>query len=260
MNRHVRRLVAASTLSVATALGGLLLGTGLVGEERPPAPPALTVVGLGDSVMAGTACDCSGIAAEYAADWGRRIGRTVRAVNLGVSGDTTTTLATRLATDDATRTSLRRADVVLVVEGANDLVPQLQTWQASSCPASCYDPAVAAMGSRLDQSLDVIRQLAPRGAQVIVAGYWNVFEDGEVARSQGGQAQVDWSRALTRVANAAIAAASRRERAVYVDLTAAFDSDDDWTDLLADDGDHPNQAGVTRIVHTLLEATTLPSR
>jgi lysophospholipase L1-like esterase len=186
----------------------------------------------------------------------------VHAVNLGVSGDTTSLLGDRLTTQPGTRTALHGADVVLVIEGANDLVPQLQTWRESSCPASCYRPAVSAMGRRLQQALAAVRSLAPADAQVVVAGYWNVFADGDAARADGGQELVDWSRAITREADGAIATASRSEHASYVDLTPAFDPDGDPapTPLLADDGDHPNGAGVDRIVSALLAVTGLPAR
>jgi lysophospholipase L1-like esterase len=262
VNRHVLRVLAAALLSLATASAALLLGTGLTGEGTPPPDPDLTVVGLGDSVMAGTACGCTGIAAQYAAAWGKQLDRRVHAVNLGISGDTTSALSDRLDGDSQTRTALRSADVVLVIEGANDLSPQYDTWEASSCPSSCYHPAVLAMGSRLRAVLAKIRTLAPAQAQLVVAGYWNVFADGDAAREDGGQAEIDWSRAITKDANSAILSASRTTHASYVDLTPAFDpdGDSDPTPLLADDGDHPNQAGVTQIVSALLSATSLPSR
>ena len=67
MNRPLLRVLAATVLSLVTAVGAVVLGTDLTGEGRAPTDPDLTVVGLGDSVMAGTACGCQGIAAQYAA-------------------------------------------------------------------------------------------------------------------------------------------------------------------------------------------------
>jgi lysophospholipase L1-like esterase len=221
------------------------------------APREATVVGVGDSVIAGSHCGCSGVPAQYATALSHRAGRPVRSVNLGVNGDTTATLEHRLDTDATTRADLREADVVLVIEGANDLVPQLETWRASTCEASCYLPAVQRMGMRLTAALSDIRQLAPATAQVIVTGYWNVFPDGAAARADGGQAEIDWSRAITRAADTAIERAAGPERATYVDLTGSFlaDGSKDPTPLLASDGDHPNQAGVHAIVTDLLHVT-----
>jgi lysophospholipase L1-like esterase len=263
----IRRLVVAG-VALAACLGLVVLVLGHVPAWRRAGGAAsarttggVTVVGLGDSVMAGSHCGCSGVAAQFATAWGHRLGRTVRAVNLGVPDDTTTTLRKRLDSDGRTRADLRRADLVLVIEGANDLVPQLETWRVGTCDADCYRPAVDLMGQRLRGALADIRRLAP-GAQVVVAGYWNVFPDGQTARTEGGQDLIDWSRRITRDANAAIEQAARPERATYVDLTAPFlaDGQKDPTALLAEDGDHPNKAGVRAIVTTLLRVTHPPAQ
>jgi len=221
-------------------------------------PPNITVVGLGDSVMAGSQCGCSGVTAQYAAGLTSRIHRAVHDVNLGVGGDTTNTLQQRLDTDQSTRDDLHNADLVLVIEGANDLSPQLEEWRVGSCEESCFQPSVDAMGQRLTKALATIRALAPPQAQVIVAGYWNIFPDGQAARADGGQAEIDWSREITRAANAAIDKAAQPEHATYVDLTNSFldaDGTHDPTPLLAPDGDHPNAAGERAIVGDLLSVT-----
>ena len=110
--------------------------------------------------------------------------------------------------------------MVLVIEGANDLLPQLETWRVLLLRGlRATRPAVDLMGQRLQAALAEIRRLAPAHAQVVVAGYWNVFPDGDTARADGGQPLIDWSRSITRAANAAIDQAARPERATYVDLT-----------------------------------------
>jgi lysophospholipase L1-like esterase len=269
----VRRpaLVATVVLVVATVAGLVVALDGHLGDTTPPTTSAttpagplptassgeVTVVGLGDSVMAGSHCDCSGVTAQYAAALTSRVHRKVRDVNLGVNGDTTNTLQQRLDTSAVTRDDLRRADLVLVIEGANDLSPQLESWRVGSCEESCFLPAVDAMGKRLTTALATIRELVPAQAQMIVAGYWNVFPDGEAARAEGGQAEIDWSREITRAANVAIQRAASPEHATYVDLTNSFLDDDsgDPTGLLAADGDHPNAAGERVIVADLLRVT-----
>ena len=269
----MRRLALLTTvvLMVATVVGLVVALGGHLGDTTPPtvsatipasplpvAPPSeLTVVGLGDSVMAGSHCDCSGVTAQYATALTSRDHRKVRDVNLGVDGDTTNTLQQRLDTSTVTRDDLREADLVLVIEGANDLSPQLETWRVGSCEESCFLPAVEAMGQRLTTALATIRQLVPAQAQMIVAGYWNVFPDGEAARAEGGQAEIDWSREITRAANVAIEQAALPQHATYVDLTSSFlaGGSGDPTPLLAFDGDHPNAAGERAIVTDLLRVT-----
>ncbi len=268
----MRRLALLTTvvLLVATVAGLVVALGGHIGDPAPPkagaraparpvptTPNEVTVVGVGDSVMAGSHCDCSGVTAQYAAALAGRIHHRVRDVNLGVSGDTTNTLQQRLDTDRVTRADLRKADLVLVIEGANDLSPELETWRVGSCEESCFLPAVEAMGKRLTTALATIRTLVPPQSQMIVAGYWNVFPDGDAARADGGQAEIDWSREITRAANVAIEGAAVPEHATYVDLTSSFlaDGSHDPTRLLAPDGDHPNAAGERAIVSELLHAT-----
>jgi lysophospholipase L1-like esterase len=92
---------------------------------------------------------------------------------------------------------------------------------------------------------------------VLVTDYWNVFRDGQVALDSDGAAERDWSVRVTNAANAAICKAARIQGATCVDLVAPFkgSGDRDPTPLLADDGDHPNAAGMKVIVAALMKAT-----
>ncbi len=260
---------------LAAALAGCALSTGAaVGHPAarasrasrapravPTRPPLrayrpTTVVGLGDSVMAGSACGCAGPVAEYARVVGRRSGQRVVDINLGRNGATTSTLLSRLHQRGAGR-DVMRARVVLVIIGANDLLPQRRRWEDSGCPPSCYAPAVAAMGRRIRRVLTRVRTLrAHSRGTVLVADYWNVFKDGKVARNDGGQPLIAWSRRVSRAANRAICRAARGEDATCVDTYTAFVGNDrDPTGLLADDGDHPNPKGVALLVRQLVRAT-----
>lgn len=224
----------------------------------PSAAAPLHVVGVGDSVMAGAHCDCDGIPDEYAVTLSRRIDRTVSATNLGVSGDTTSDLLDLVRHDKKTRQQIRDSDVVLVIIGANDLIPQWREWSASSCDDTCYNPAIKTMSSQLDDILAEIDDLHPDRQSVLVANYWNVFTDGDVARSDGGQEQIDWSNDVTVAANKAILQAADAHGATPVDVDEPFQtaSGGDPTQLLADDGDHPNAAGVKVIVNAFDAAWT----
>lgn len=53
-----------------------------------PVIPTIRVVGIGDSVMSGTACECDGIPAVYARELAARSRGRVTAVNLGQAGST----------------------------------------------------------------------------------------------------------------------------------------------------------------------------
>ena len=214
------------------------------------------VVGLGDSVTAGTACGCTDFVTQYAALLGARSGHAVRAVNLGVGGLTTSSLGAQLSTP-AVAASLSTADVVVVTIGANDLGPLVTRWQQGGCDTSCVDAASRAAGAGLSTVLGEVRRATPAHARIQVTTYWNVFEDGDVADNDFGPGFATWSDSVTRSANAAIRAAAEAAGDQVVDLYQPFEGrgERNPTPLLAADGDHPNAAGHRLIARTLLAAT-----
>jgi lysophospholipase L1-like esterase len=259
--RTARHLLLVAALLLATACGSAD-GAGADGGVAyqygtGSATGTLRVVGLGDSVMTGAHCDCAGLAEEYAAALADRNSTHVSVQNLGTDGAVTGDLLEDIRSDATTRTAIGNADVVLVTIGANDLLPQLDQWRSGGCDQACFAGPAARMGQNLSAILaavDGVRH-GHRGT-VLVTDYWNVFTDGDVARSTGGQAQVDWSADVTAAANQQICAAARAAHDTCVDLVPVFKpAGADPTSLLADDGDHPNNAGVQAIVRALLAVT-----
>jgi lysophospholipase L1-like esterase len=218
---------------------------------------SLSVVGLGDSVTAGTACGCTPFVERFAELLSARDGRSAVATNLGVAGLTTTSLAHQLAQTGPAR-STESADLVVLTVGANDLGPLEDRWEASGCSASCIAPVVTAMARGLRVDLARIRALGRPGQRVDVTTYWNVFEDGDVADVQWGAGFAHWSDTVTRAANRAICSTARISGDTCVDLYTPFLSTDGTrnpTALLASDGDHPDAAGHEVIARALLAAT-----
>jgi lysophospholipase L1-like esterase len=262
-------------LRVGLVAGGigliLLAGCGATPAVAPRAPthrpvsygtsPTTTrvirVVGLGDSVMAGTHCGCAGLAEEYAKALQARTGGRIQVTNLGANGLVTADVLADLDRDASTRNAISRADLVVVTIGANDLVPQLDEWETTGCDRTCFSGPAVRMGRNLKRVLAAIRALRISHPEpVLVTDYWNVFTDGDVARRAGGQAQIDWNAAVTAVANQQICAAVLSAGDTCVDLVNPFKGGGaDPTPLLAADGDHPNAAGVQAIVDALLAAT-----
>lgn len=221
------------------------------------APQPGLVVGLGDSVTSGAACNCTPFVQTYAAALAKRDGSPVRAVNLGHGGDTTVELLALLKGDAAARRALAQASVVVVTIGANDLVPLIDQWATGGCDDACVQPAVVTMGNGLSAALRQIRAQAPH-ARLLVTDYWNVFEDGDVADAKRGPGFATWSDKVTGSANMAICAKAAAVGATCVDLYEPFEGEDGTRNpsaLLADDGDHPNAAGHALIAATLLHAT-----
>jgi lysophospholipase L1-like esterase len=221
-------------------------------------PQRLTVVGIGDSVTAGSACDCTDFVRLYAGQVPASAGGPARAVNLGEGGQTSAQLLSELGSGGAMSSQVASADVVLVTIGANDLLPLLDTWSSSGCAASCSSPAVRAVARNITGIVDRTRALrAGHPTRILVTGYWNVFEDGDVASAARGAAYLAWSDALSRQLNTAVCSAALGAGATCVDLYAPFKGDGSRnpTPLLAGDGDHPNAAGHDVIAAALLRAT-----
>ena len=235
---------------------------GATATPSTEATDTLHVVGLGDSVMAGTNCDCDGIVKEYAAGLAASTQRHVASTDLSAGGLVTDDVDEGLTDDAHQQQALRAADVVLVTIGANDLNPALDKWRSATCDAACYGGLAERMGRTLSTVLDKIKALVPPSAQVLVTNYWNVFTDGAMTRRAVGQAQIDFSEDVTDAANRQICAAAQAHSDTCVDLLVPFKGTTadpvDVTPLLAQDGDHPDAAGVRVIVKALLTATHTP--
>lgn len=223
----------------------------------PTTSDTMSIVGLGDSVTAGSNCDCAAFVERLADLVSARDGRAATATNLGVPGLTTGSLAAQL-TQPGPSGSVASADTVVVTIGANDLGPLEDQWERTGCGAACRAPAVTAMARGLADDLARIRDLGHAGQRVEVTTYWNVFEDGDVADQQRGLGFADWSDKVTLSANRAICATARIFGDTCVDLYTPFlsaEGNRNPTPLLSSDGDHPNAAGHQVIARALLAAT-----
>lgn len=246
---------AASTPAVAPTVAP----TATPSATRPPAASSRHVVlALGDSVPSGHACDCTPFPQTYGALLRRRTGVPVAVENRAVSGLDTGALITQLGTPEV-EAAVRRADVVLVTIGANDFADHHDDVVAGRCEAGnadCVADELGSMGAHLSAVLARVRALR-RGSPttMLVTGYWNVFEDGDVARRAFGDAGLQASLRLTGRANAVISSVARAAGARYVDLFGPFErSGRDVTSLMAADGDHPDAAGHALIARALLAA------
>jgi lysophospholipase L1-like esterase len=258
--RRVHRRLGLACAGLLAVTAGLLAVPAL--HVAPASAATLRVVGLGDSVVSGSRCDCEPFVGRYAELLQSQTGTGVQSTNEGRPGLTAGQLADLLHPGTPVADEVARADVVLVTVGANDLQPALDAWQAGGCAASCQAEQVSAMRSNLRLALGRLAALtAPRRPEVLVTTYWNVFADGQVARRASGEAYLAWSDAITRAANTAICATAHQVGDRCVDLYRPFKDDGttDPTPLLADDGDHPDAKGHDVIAHALA-ATPPPVR
>jgi lysophospholipase L1-like esterase len=264
------RLLGAGSPAVPPAPAAATTRTPAPAPPRTSPPPATrapasrasaqasvhSVVGLGDSVPAGTNCGCTDLVRLVAAGLARSQGADVSATNLASAGETSDGLLEQLD-DAATRQAIQNADVVLVNVGANDFDSGTVTDAACADPtaATCYGDDLGSLSQTMGEVLDRVAALTH--GRVVVTGYWNVFLDGAVGRGQG-DAYVRNSDALTRAVNSGLASAAAGHGATYVDVYRPFkgDGDRDDTGLLAPDGDHPNAQGHAVLAATITAALT----
>ncbi|BEP14567.1 hypothetical protein acdb102_28780 [Acidothermaceae bacterium B102] len=215
------------------------------------------MLALGDSVPAGTACACTPFPTLYAADVAQLSGRATTSVNLAKPGLTSAGLLTQLSPGTVAAADLAQASVITVTIGANDFAYQ----PSAQCPQlSCYEAQLAAMRGNVAALLRLIAGArGSRPTAVIILGYWEVWEDGQVGAGRGSD-YMKVNDALTAGVNRGLAAVASAGTATYVNLQAAFHPSpgEDDTDLLASDGDHPNAAGHIAIAQAL-QAVGLPA-
>ena len=253
-------LVVVSSLVVVGV--GFSLGNPAVPPTQVTAgtgPGKHVVVALGDSVPAGAACDCTPFPELYGRQLSRRTGASVTVTNEAVNGLDTEGLLTQLQQPQVSE-EVSRADVVLLTIGANDFGSRHDEVVEGACTVgsrvACVDQELRDMRSQLSTILKDIASLrAGRPTSVLVTGYWNVFEDKQVAAQAYGPEGLKASIQLTHQVNQEIRAVSAKAGARYVGLFGPFHQPKLGENaLLAEDGDHPDAAGHVLIAQTLLAA------
>ncbi|MGN6129965.1 MAG: SGNH/GDSL hydrolase family protein, partial [Nocardioidaceae bacterium] len=246
--------------------------TSTVGGSSPPVPsstpspsprPSWRVVALGDSVTSGGPCGCTPFPELYGNDLAAVRGEHTHTANLGVGGQTSGgVLAALREASSPTARAVAAADIVLVTIGANDFADRHDDVTSGQClgspSGSCVADDLHGMERNVEAVVARVHALrVGRATAVLVTGYWNVFEDGAVARRAFPRIGVRATQRLTRLVDVGIRQAAGSAGATYVDLYAPFNgpaSRGDTTRLLGPDGDHPNQAGQALIARRLVAA------
>ncbi|MER6004817.1 SGNH/GDSL hydrolase family protein [Nonomuraea angiospora] len=267
MTRRFRGVAVVAVLAVAWSVALETVPVARVARDARagetvatphPGPAAVTsIVGLGDSVPAGSACDCDTFVSLIRKTLATRQGTGVAVDNLATGGLTSQGLLDQMDGGSATD-AIVKADLVIITIGANDF--DSDALEDDDCGPraglACYKNDLARLRANVDGILGKVRALQTRPrSRIVVTGYWNVFLDGDSARAKG-TAYVSNSDALTRVVNRTLAGAAAAKGARYVDVYGPFKGDGsrDDTSLLAADGDHPNAAGHRVIADSILSA------
>jgi lysophospholipase L1-like esterase len=211
-------------------------------QSASTAPGPLRVVTYGDSVPAGSLCDCADFPTRVAERLGAALSRPVTSENLAVGGYDSADVLGQVSSRRA-GAALSAADLVIVEIGANDFSESLASEPECGSPLPCDRDDLDALRANLGAIVHRIEAVpGPADRTIALLGYWNIFKDGAVARAKGGT-YVASSDSMTRQVNAVVAGVAARTDALYVDVYGPFAAIDDPTDHLAADGDHPNSAG-----------------
>jgi acyl-CoA thioesterase-1 len=212
------------------------------------------VAGLGDSVPAGTACNCRPYPQLVASDIARITGHEVMSFNDAVAGARSNDVLLQLQSDTVAAAHVATANAVLIEVGANDIA------FSSTCgtKVSCYEQTLPQVTRNITAIVSRVRQLASgRSLAVVLLDYWSVWLGGRYAQARGS-AYVEAGNSLTRAFSDAIQSVARSTGSIYVDLRTAFrgpGQDRDDTNLLTSDGDHPDAEGHERIANAIVQAT-----
>jgi lysophospholipase L1-like esterase len=205
-----------------------------------------SVVALGDSVPRGTNCDCRPYPPLTADGLTTRIGQTVTATHDSVAGATTSTVLKQLKSNRDVIGHVRKADVVEIEIGANDVGYS----QKCGTKVDCYAPKIPTLEKNLAAIVRRTRLLtAGHKHLVVLLDYWSVWLGGKYAAAKG-DAYVAAAEQVTDDVNSVIKSTAAKSHSAYVDLRAAFKGPDysyDETHYLSSDGDHPNAAGHKKI-------------
>jgi acyl-CoA thioesterase I len=201
---------------------------------------------VGDSVPRGTNCSCAPYPPLTATGFSKTTGDKVTATNDSVVGYTTKNVLNQLNNNQDVIDHLKKADVVGIEIGANDV------GYNSTCGTSvdCYAPKVPTMKANLLSIVRRTQSLVSEHKHVLVLlDYWSVWLGGKYAANKG-QDYVAAAEEMTDRVDSAIQSTALKTGSAYVDLRAAFKGPSysyDETRYLSNDGDHPNAAGHQKI-------------
>jgi lysophospholipase L1-like esterase len=241
-----RRLGRAVIVLVAAACLAAGCASTTTGSTATTRAKTYSIVALGDSVPRGTNCSCTPFPPLTATGLSKTMGSGVTATNDSVAGYTTKNVLNQLNDNDGVINHVKKADVVEIEIGANDVAYN------STCGTSvdCYAPKIPTMKERLLSIVKRAESLVSGHKHLLVLiDYWSVWLGGKYAANKG-QAYVNAAEAMTDQVDSAIKSTASETGSAYVDLRAAFKGPNyayDETHYLSTDGDHPNAAGHQKI-------------
>jgi lysophospholipase L1-like esterase len=156
-------LVGCSSASQGTPPAGSS-PSGSTSTSASPSKPPLTLVVFGDSWPYGTHCGgCTPFPDRYWSGLKAATGREVTMVNQTTNGGTAASLLDDIKNTPAIRQSLKRADIVVIATGGNDLSPAFDATHAGTCGGAdkldCFRTVMDSLRTSFDGILTEIEGL-----------------------------------------------------------------------------------------------------
>ncbi|HEY3604317.1 MAG TPA: SGNH/GDSL hydrolase family protein [Sporichthyaceae bacterium] len=248
-------LLTAAVGVVVVAATQPFAAAGSTAAAPTPGAATVDVVGFGDSVPLGKHCGgCGDLFTLYA----KRItpaGQTPTVVNLA-KGNTTSKDALKTLKKSSSEAAVKKATTVLIYTGADDFKNAFTAVSHGGSAKKHYKPVEKSVEANVESMIGLIHSLNP-AAHVAVLDYWAAMEDGKVAKHDYTKAELKAGTEATDYLNKGLAAAAKHSHATYVSTYTLFKGkhgDKDPTKYLADDGNHPNAAGMKAITAALVAA------
>lgn len=271
MRRSAGCVRAAAALGLLAVLGAACGGDEAAPEVAPPASSAASVVaattttsawhvvGLGDSYMSAQNAQGQGFMDLFGSALQSATGHAVEVDAMTDDANTTTRLLNKLQTDEATRTAVGNADVVVISVGGNDSDP-FGVFPKGTCTpeqalADClkaYAPTYAANYEQILSEIEALRAGRPTAIRVTSAD--NPFVGWSEAPSDTfGR---DFYAQVAEAETAAACSAAEQHGGKCVDYLHVFsgaDGGEDPAPYLADDHAHPGDKGIETIAGLLTD-------
>lgn len=227
-----KRVIVVSLIMIIIAvLAGAFY---LLKDQILPQPQKITIVGLGDSLTFGVGATeghnyLSRIEAKLAAEDDIE---TVTAINYGVTGNTSTQINGRLHEDKQLQKDIKKADIVTITAGGNDLMAVVK----KSLLRTTADSFVGALKTYEKQVNDIIATIRKKNptAQIYVLGIYNPFTQILGDNAEANAILDSWNAALTTI--------SKQKNVTFVPVAKEFKAAGaDYISTV--DQFHPNDAG-----------------
>lgn len=167
----------------------------------------------------------------------------VRIENYGHRGFQTGQVIDRIKEESAVQRSIRRADIVLLTVGANDIL-QIVRDNILNLDEAAFDAEIDAYETRLKELIDLIRSYN-EDVEIFLIGFYNPFEGYFDEIEALEEILVDWN-------NVGESMFESYQTGHFIPIHDLFQIDQ--VNLLANDNFHPNETGYSLIGARVLEA------